>query len=41
VTSPLEIERDVEEISAIEGFTEQPTQAAKQPTRPRSLPEPP
>lgn len=40
VTSPLEIERDVEEISAIEGFPEQPTQAAKQPTRPRTLPEP-
>src|SRR5690606_35219773 len=41
VTSPLEIRSEVEEISAIEGFTEQPTQAAKQPTRPRSLPEPP
>jgi putative aminopeptidase FrvX len=25
VTSPLEIQRDVEEISDMEGFTEQPT----------------
>ncbi|WP_159589536.1 osmoprotectant NAGGN system M42 family peptidase [Chelativorans xinjiangense] len=40
VMSPLEIERDVEEVSDIEGFTEQPTEAAEQPTRPRKLPEP-
>ncbi|MCT7374475.1 osmoprotectant NAGGN system M42 family peptidase [Chelativorans salis] len=40
VMSALEIERDVEEVSDIEGFTEQPTEAAEQPTRPRKLPEP-
>ncbi|MCT8998265.1 osmoprotectant NAGGN system M42 family peptidase [Chelativorans intermedius] len=40
VVSPLEIERDVEDVSDIEGFTEQPTEAAKQPTRPRKLPQP-
>ncbi|MDZ5700109.1 osmoprotectant NAGGN system M42 family peptidase [Chelativorans sp. M5D2P16] len=38
VMSPMEIERDVEEVSDIEGFTEQPTEAAEQPTRPRKLP---
>mgnify|MGYP001285154979 CR=1 FL=1 len=40
VTSPMEIQRDVEEMSNIEGFTEQPTEAADQPKRPRTLPEP-
>ncbi|MCR4267162.1 osmoprotectant NAGGN system M42 family peptidase [Nitratireductor sp. ZSWI3] len=38
VASPLEIERDVEEVSDIEGFTEQPTEAAKQPKRVNRLP---
>ncbi|MDN2565865.1 osmoprotectant NAGGN system M42 family peptidase [Aquibium sp. A9E412] len=40
VTSPLEIERDVEELSDLEGFTEQPTEAAEQPERPARLPDP-
>lgn len=40
VASPIEIERDIEEVSDIEGFTEQPTEAAKQPRRPQKLPEP-
>lgn len=40
VKSPLEIERDVQEVSDIEGFTEQPTEAARQPRRTRKLPEP-
>ncbi|TWG99888.1 peptidase M42 family hydrolase [Mesorhizobium sp. J18] len=39
VMSPVEIERDVREVSDIEGFTEQPTEAAKQPEKPRRLPE--
>lgn len=38
--SPQEIERDVEEVSDIEGFTEQPTEAARQPRRAQKLPEP-
>lgn len=31
VTSPLEIERDVSEVSSLEGFTEQPMEEAEQP----------
>ena len=31
ITSPLEIERDVREVSDIEGFTEQPMEEAQQP----------
>ena len=38
--SPQEIERDVEEVSDIEGFTEQPTEAARQSKRIQKLPEP-
>jgi peptidase M42 family hydrolase len=38
--SPQEIERDVEEVSDIEGFTEQPTEAARQSKRMQKLPEP-
>jgi peptidase M42 family hydrolase len=39
VTSPLEIERDVEEVtSGLEGFTEQPTEEAEQPDFPASHP---
>jgi hypothetical protein len=30
VTSPLEIERDVAEVSSLEGFTEQPMEEAEQ-----------
>ncbi|WP_048648227.1 osmoprotectant NAGGN system M42 family peptidase [Nitratireductor soli] len=36
--SPVEIERDIEEVSDIEGFTEQPTEAAEQPKRVKNLP---
>lgn len=31
VTSPIEIERDVSEVSSLEGFTEQPMEEAEQP----------
>lgn len=40
VVSPLEIERDVSEVSDLEGFTEQPTDPAEQPKKRRKLPEP-
>ncbi|WP_265516444.1 osmoprotectant NAGGN system M42 family peptidase [Nitratireductor luteus] len=40
VVSPVEIERDVEEVSDLEGFTEQPTEPADQPRKKRKLPEP-
>ncbi|UUP18096.1 osmoprotectant NAGGN system M42 family peptidase [Nitratireductor thuwali] len=40
VVSPMEIERDVEEVSDLEGFTEQPTDPADQPRKKRKLPEP-
>ncbi|WP_367716137.1 osmoprotectant NAGGN system M42 family peptidase [Nitratireductor sp. GISD-1A_MAKvit] len=38
VASPLEIERDVEEVSDIEGFTEQPTNEAEMARRSNNLP---
>lgn len=40
VESPLEIERDIEEVTDIEGFTDQPTEPAEQPKRSRKMPEP-
>ncbi|MFC5584618.1 osmoprotectant NAGGN system M42 family peptidase [Nitratireductor kimnyeongensis] len=38
VASPMEIERDVEEVSDIEGFTEQPTNEAEMARRANNLP---
>lgn len=40
VVSPIEIKRDVEEVSDIKGFTKQPVEPAKQPQRTTNLPEP-
>ncbi|WP_274426466.1 osmoprotectant NAGGN system M42 family peptidase [Chelativorans sp. YIM 93263] len=39
VTSPLEIQRDIQEVSDLEGFTEQPTEAAEQPDETEKMPD--